>query len=241
MAQPHLLVEEGDVRDVVLMPGDPGRVERIAEQCSAPTEVARNREYLVVNAQYREMPLTICSTGIGSPSAAIAAEELANVGAKTLLRAGTTGALQRGMEIGDMVIATAAAKEEGTTKRYESVAYPAAPDFGTTRALVDAAEDRNEEVHLGPVVTDDGYYAETDEYVADWEAAGLLAVEMEAAALFTVARRHGIRAGALCTVDGNLVAGTQKIEAEAGEELPKKARNNVERMITVALEAATSL
>jgi len=153
MAQPHLLVEEGDVRDVVLMPGDPGRVERIAQQCSAPTEVARNREYLVVNAQYREMPLTICSTGIGSPSAAIAAEELANVGAKTLLRAGTTGALQRGMEIGDMVIATAAAKEEGTTKRYESVAYPAAPDFGTTRALVDAAEDRNEEVHLGPEPT----------------------------------------------------------------------------------------
>ena len=69
----------------------------------------------------------------------------------------------------------------------------------------------------------------------------MLAVEMEAAALFTVARRHGIRAGALCTVDGNLVAGTQKTEAEAGEELPKKARNNVERMITVALEAATSL
>ena len=241
MAQPHLLVDEGDVRDVVLLPGDPGRVERIAERCSAPTEVARNREYLVVNAEYRGTPLTVCSTGIGSPSAAIAAEELANVGAKCLIRVGTTGALQRGIEVGDVVVATAAAKEEGTTKRYESVAYPAVPDFETTRALVDAAESRGEDVHVGPVVTDDGYYAETDEYVADWEAAGLLAVEMEAAALFTVARRRGLRAGALCTVDGNLVAGTQKTEAEAGEELPAKARNNVERMIGVALEATTTL
>ncbi|MFB6168249.1 MAG: nucleoside phosphorylase [Haloferacaceae archaeon] len=241
MTQPHLLVDEGDVHDVVLLPGDPGRVERIASQCDEQTEVARNREYLVVNAQYHGTPLTICSTGIGSPSAAIAAEELANVGARRLIRVGTTGALQRDMEVGDVVIATAAAKDEGTTRRYESVAYPAAPDFETTRALVDTAEDRGEAVHVGPVVTDDGYYAETDEYVAEWEDAGLLAVEMEAAALFTVARRRGLRAGALCTVDGNLVAGTQKTEAEAGEELPAKARNNVERMIGVALEAATRL
>ncbi|MFB6135304.1 MAG: nucleoside phosphorylase, partial [Halobacteriaceae archaeon] len=101
--QPHLLVGEGDVNDVALVPGDPGRVDRIAAQCDDAEEVSRNREYKVVNATYDGVPLTICSTGIGSPSAAIAVEELSNVGVETFLRVGTTGALQADVEIGDMV------------------------------------------------------------------------------------------------------------------------------------------
>jgi uridine phosphorylase len=240
--QPHLRVTAEDVHDLALLPGDPGRVERIVEQCESVEELARNREYRVVNAVYRGVPLTVCSTGVGSPSAAIALEELAAVGVETVIRPGTTGALQSGIEIGDMVVATGAAKEEGTTKRYERVEYPAVPDFDVVRALVDAAEAENESVHVGPVVTDDAFYAETDEYVADWEAASLLAVEMEAAALFALARRKGLRAGAICTVDGNLVEGTQKGTGDVSEgELPPKARNNVERMIGLALEAAAAL
>ena len=99
--QPHLLVEAGDVHDIALVPGDPGRVDRIADHCDGAETVARNREYKLVNATYRGRPVTICSTGIGSPSAAIAAEELSAVGVETLLRVGTTGALQAGIEIGD--------------------------------------------------------------------------------------------------------------------------------------------
>jgi uridine phosphorylase len=240
--QPHLRVDDGDVRDVALMPGDPGRVERIAAACDSATDLAHNREYRLVDAEYDGVPLTICSTGVGSPSAAIALEELAAVGVETVIRPGTTGALQAGIEIGDMVVATGAAKEEGTTKRYERAEYPAVPDFEVVRALVDASEANDEAVHVGPVVTDDAFYAETDDYVADWEAAGLLAVEMEAAALFTLARRKGLRAGAICTVDGNLVEGTQKGAGDATEdELPPKARNNVERMIGLALDAAATL
>ena len=240
--QPHLRVDEGDVRDLALLPGDPGRVERIAAQCDRAEQLASNREYHLVDAAYDGVPLTICSTGVGSPSAAIALEELAAVGVETVIRPGTTGALQAGIEIGDMVVATAAAKEEGTTKRYERVEYPAAADFGVVRALVDASEANDEAVHVGSVVTDDAFYAETEEYVADWEAAGLLAVEMEAAALFTLARRKGLRAGAICTVDGNLVEGTQKGTGDATEdELPPKARDNVDRMIGLALDAAATL
>jgi uridine phosphorylase len=89
-------------------------------------------------------------------------------------------------------------------------------------------------------VTDDAFYAETDEYVSEWEDAGLLCVEMEAAALFTIARRKGMRAGAICTVDGNLVEGTQKGETDA-DELPEKAKNNVERAILLTLDAVTAL
>ena len=236
--QPHLLVEEGDLADIALVPGDPGRVDRIAGHCENATTVAENREYKLVNATYEGHELTICSTGIGSPSAAIAAEELSAVGVDTLIRVGTTGALQPGIEIGDMVVATGAAKDEGTTKRYEDTTVPAVPDYDVLTALADAAESNGEDVHVGPIATDDAFYAETDAYVEDWESAGLLAVEMEAAALFTLARRKGMRAGAICTVDGNLVEGTQKGETDA-DELPEKAKNNVERAIGIALDAVT--
>jgi uridine phosphorylase len=238
--QPHLLVEEGDLTDIALVPGDPGRVDRIANLCDDHTVVAENREYKIVNAEYDGRELTVCSTGIGSPSATIAAEELHAVGVETLIRVGTTGALQSGIEIGDMVVATGAAKDEGTTRRYESVTLPAVPDYDVLTALVDSAEANDEDVHVGPVATDDAFYAETDEYIENWEAAGVLAVEMEAAALFTLARRKGMRAGAICTVDGNLVEGTQKGATE-DDELPEKAKNNVERAIEITLDATTEL
>jgi uridine phosphorylase len=133
--QPHLLVSPGDVHDVVLLPGDPDRVDRIADQCDDAEVVAENREYRVVNATYDGRDLTLCSTGIGCSSAAIAVEELSRVGVETFLRVGTTGALQSGIEIGDMVIATGAAKDEGTTKRYESATIPAVPDHEVLAAL----------------------------------------------------------------------------------------------------------
>jgi uridine phosphorylase len=167
-----------------------------------------------------------------------------------VIRVGTIGALQADIEIGDMIVATGASKDEGTSKRYENREYPAVPDYDVLTALVESAEARegrgetgNGEaggrVHVGPIATDDAFYAETEAYVEAWEDAGILAVEMEAAAIFTLARRKGLAAGAICTVDGNLVAGTQKGEGE--EELPEKAKNNVERAIDIALDAAATL
>ena len=176
--QPHLLVEEGDVHETALIPGDPGRVDRIAGHCDDSEVVAENREYKVVNATYDGVDLTISSTGIGCPSAAIAVEELAKVGVETFIRVGTIGGLQEHVEIGDMIVATGAAKEEGTSKRYESEVYPAVPDYDVLTSLVDASEANDEEVHVGPIVSDDAFYNESDEYVADWNDAGLLAIEM---------------------------------------------------------------
>ena len=238
--QPHLLVEEGDVHDIALIPGDPGRVDRIAGHCENAETVAQNREYKLVNATYEGVPLTICSTGIGCPSAAIAVEELSNVSVETFVRVGTTGALQSDIDIGDMIVGTGAAKNEGTSKRYEDEEYPAVPDYDVLSALVDAAEANGEDVHVGPIASDDAYYAETDEDVRDWEQAGILSVEMEAATVFTLARRKGLQAGAICTVDGNLVEGTQK-GADSNEELPEKAQNNVGRAIALTLDAVVGL
>ncbi|WP_439027373.1 nucleoside phosphorylase [Haloarchaeobius sp. DT45] len=241
MTQPHLLVDEGDVNDIALIPGDPGRVDRIAGHCDDSEVVAENREYKVVNATYEGVDLTICSTGIGCPSAAIAVEELSNVGVETFIRVGTTGALQEDVEIGDMIVATGAAKNEGTSKRYEAVEYPAVPDFDVMNALVAGAEANDEDIHVGPIASDDAYYAETDEYVTDWNDAGILSVEMEAATVFTLARRKGLAAGAICTVDGNLVLGTQKGTDTEDDELPEKAKNNVGRAIDISLEAVREL
>ncbi len=238
--QPHLLIEEGDVHDIALLPGDPGRVDRIASHCDDSEVVAENREYKVVNATYDGVDLTISSTGIGCPSAAIAVEELSRVGVETFLRVGTIGALQADIEVGDMIVATGAAKEEGTSKRYESAVYPAVPDYDVLTSVVDSAEANGEEVHVGPIVSDDAFYNEDEDFVDDWNDAGLLAVEMEAATVFSLARRKGLAAGAICTVDGNLVAGTQK-GADSDDELPEKAKNNVARAIDIALDAVTRL
>lgn len=239
--QPHLLADRDDVHDLALLPGDPDRVERIAARCSDAEVVATNREYHLMNAEVDGRPLTICSTGIGAPSAAIAVEELCRLDVETFIRVGTCGALQAGIGVGEHVVATAAAKEEGTTKRYERETYPAVADHEVLASLVDAADRHGHPTRVGPIVTDDAFYAETDEYVRSWEAAGLVAIEMEAAAVFTLARRYGRRAGAICTVDGNLVEGTQKGVTDNGHELPEESDEAIDVAIDVALDAATDL
>jgi uridine phosphorylase len=235
MKQPHILVEEGAVNGTVLLPGDPDRVDLIAEHLEDVERLTDNREYRLVNGVYDGTPLTVCSTGVGCPSAAVAVEELAKVGAERLVRVGTAGGLQPDVRTGDVVVATAAAKFDGTTKRYEGVEYPAVASRGVVDALVGTAEDEGEHVHVGPIVTDDAFYAE-DEIAHDWSDARMLAVEMEAAVIFTLARRRELKAGAILAVDGNLVAGEQKGETEE-DELPEEAKQGVEREVRVALEA----
>ncbi|MFB6162741.1 MAG: nucleoside phosphorylase [Halococcoides sp.] len=239
----HLRVDPGDCADIALLPGDPGRVDRIASHLDESTHMADNREYRLVNGSYEGRSVTICSTGVGSPSAAIAVEELSQVGVETVVRVGTIGALQPDIATGELIVPTAAAKDEGTTKRYESPSIPAVATPSVATAIAESARATEVTAHVGPIVTDDAFYAETDAYVADWEAANLLGVEMEAAAILSLARRRGMDAGAICAVDGNLVAGTQKGTEEVpdDEELPDAAREGVDREIQVALEALTDL
>ena len=136
--QYHVGVEPGDVADSVLLPGNPERVEKVTEGWDDHALVAEHREYRTATGTHDGTPISVTSTGVGSPSAAIAVEELAAAGVETFLRVGTTGALQSGIEVGDMVVATGAAKDEGTTRRYEADTVPAVPTFEVVRALVDA-------------------------------------------------------------------------------------------------------
>src|SRR5438270_3789988 len=134
--QYHIRAEPGDVGEAVLLPGDPGRVESIARLLDRPRLVARNREFTTYTGELDGRQVSVCSTGIGSPSTAIAIEELAAVGARIFIRVGTTGSIQKGVSFGDLVVATAAVRDEGTTPGYVPMAYPAVADFELVQAMM---------------------------------------------------------------------------------------------------------
>jgi|TARA_B110000116_G_scaffold239398_1_gene226803 uridine phosphorylase len=238
--QPHLLVGKGEVNEIALLPGDPSRVEFFARLCDDFEIISENREYKIYNAEYEGKNITICSTGIGCPSAAIAIEELYRVGVKKMIRVGTAGAIQRGINIGEFVIATGAAKEEGTTKRYEPETYPAVAHHEIVSALIESSERQGVEFHVGAVVTDDAYYAETQEYIEKWKNAKLLAVEMETSVVLALSRRLGIQAGAILTIDGNLIEGSKKSETEE-KEFSSETLDRIGKMGQIALDAGISI
>jgi uridine phosphorylase len=211
---PHLGLAAGDVGRYVLLPGDPGRVRPLAEALDAPRSVASNREFVTWEGGLAGERVTITSSGIGCPSTAIAVEELAAAGADTIVRVGTAGGMQPDCLPGDLVVAEAAVRDEGTTRQYVPLAYPAVADGDVTHAFRDALRSRGVRHHVGVVHSKDSYYGQREparmpaasELGARWGAwlrAGVLCSEMEAAALFVVARVLGIRAGALLLVAGN--------------------------------------
>ncbi len=226
--QYHLEVSEGDVADAVLLPGDPDRVDVVADCWDEAEEVARHREYRTLTGSYDGTPVSVTSTGIGSPSAAIAVEELARVGADTFLRVGSCGALPPEAEPGDLVITTGAVRQEGTSHEYVREDYPATADDRVVSALVAAAERLGHDYHVGLTASTDSFYAGqgrpgfggyeapgSDEMLDALRAANVLNFEMEAAAILTLANVYGLRAGAVCTVYANRATGAFRTVGEA--------------------------
>ncbi len=208
-AQYHIRLKPGDVGDYVLLPGDPDRVLRIGRHLDDAQEIVFHREYRTVTGTYRGLRVSATSTGIGCPSAAIAVEELANIGVRGVVRVGSTGALQPHLRIGDLIITTASMKNEGTSGFYVPPGFPAAADHFLTHALYEAALDQlgqhQSAVYLGLSVSDDAFYGETPEYIQKLNSYKLLNVEMESSAIFTIAHLRGLAAGMVCAVSGNLV------------------------------------
>ncbi|CAB4765248.1 MAG: nucleoside phosphorylase [Actinobacteria bacterium] len=207
--QYHVGVKEGDISDIVLMPGDPFRVQLIADRLENAVEVAHKREYRTVTGYYKGRKITACSSGMGCPSTAIGVEELARVGGRVFIRVGSTAATQAHINVGDLVISEGSFRNDGTTAAYVPAGFPAVPDFELTLALINAGKDLAVEkgftVHSGINATDDAFYAETPEWIAQMEKMGLTNVEMESSALFIVARLRGLRAAMVCAVSANLV------------------------------------
>jgi uridine phosphorylase len=207
----HIDVAPGEVSSVALLPGDPFRVPLIAEHLTDVREVAHKREHRTIVGTYQGHQITATSTGMGCPSTAIAVEELARVGVTSMIRVGSTAALQAGIESGDLIVSQGSFRNDGTSDAYVPKGYPAVPDLEITlrleREAHDLAAGQGFAVHAGLNVTDDAFYAESPEWTRQMSDFGLLNVEMESSALFVVARQRGLRAGMICAVSSNLVEG----------------------------------
>ena len=242
--QPHIMCGVGDVAKYVLLPGDPRRVEKIAAQFDESRKVADYRGFITYTGKVDGVGITACSTGIGSPSTAIVAEELTRIGAETLIRVGTTGALQPGIEVGDIIVATAAVRADGASRAYMPVEYPAVADFDVVSALLRSADERGRKVRHGIVLSSDSFYAGSEEEAARLGGGNVLSVEMEASTLFTLASVKRLRAGAVLAVDGNLVMGAKKGEfepSEKGGELDDRVQRAIEDEIGIAIGAVKLL
>ena len=212
--QYHIQVAKGEVGRYVIMPGDPGRCEKIAAYLDDQVLVASNREFTTYTGMLDGEKVSVTSTGIGGPSAAIAMEELVRCGADTFVRIGTCGGMQPEVKSGDIVIATGSIRMEGTSKEYAPIEYPAVASLEVTNALVQAAKEDGCTWHTGVVQSKDAFYGQHEpeampvgyELLNKWEAwkkMGCLASEMESAALFIVAGKLRVRAGACFLVMAN--------------------------------------
>jgi uridine phosphorylase len=212
--QYHIRCRPGDVGRYVLLPGDPGRCDLVAEQFDDPVLVSTHREYRTFTGTLLGESVSVTSTGIGCPSAAIAVEELAQIGADTFIRVGTAGGMQAHLGIGDLVITTGAVRDEGTSRQYIPLAFPAVADMEVTWALREAARQLNYPHHVGIVHSKDSFYGqhEPERMPAGerlryrwraWIQGGALCSEMEAATIFVLASILRKRAGCVAVVAGN--------------------------------------
>lgn len=239
MPQIHLRAEEGDYAPLVLLPGDPNRALRISERFDpgSARQVNDHRGLLGFTGTYRGTPVSVQTSGMGTPSLSIVVEELLRLGAQRLVRVGTCGGIGPGLRTGDLVIATGACPVDGATRTYlHGEAYAPVPDFELTRALVDAAAAEGVEARTGLVASVDVFYNPDDDYARRWRERGVLAFEMEASALFFLAARAGVSAACALTVSDVL---SEEVTTQQSYLPLDELDRAIDRMVTVALEAGS--
>jgi DeoD family purine-nucleoside phosphorylase len=233
----HVRAEPGDFAESVLLPGDPRRAQYIADNFLEDARlVTEERGLLGYTGTYGGEPVSVQTTGMGCPSTAIVTDELIQLGAKNLLRVGTCGGYHPEMELGDLVIATAATPQDGTVSSLTGgVPYAPAAHFDLVHASYHAAETLDRRPFLGPIVSADLFYDPEENPQALWHSLGVLAVEMEASAIFTLAAMRGVRAGCLLTVSDAI--GPDKVERIEDSAL----KGAVDEMVGLALNTLKAL
>src|SRR6267378_286438 len=237
----HIGLGAGDVGEYVLVPGDPGRTPMIAKYLEGAREIAFSREYRTFTGKLDGVPVSTVSTGMGGPSVAIAVEELSELGVHTFLRVGTCGAAQPEIKVGDLVIAYAAVRSEGTPNGYVPPEYPAVASLEMINALVEAAKASGAPYHVGVIRSVDALYSDLmpdsmprphlrDE-LEMWSRAGVLSNDMETSTLFVVSRLRKLRAGTINLCVDELGAG----------EIHHLDPSYMDRMLKVAIDALRRL
>ena len=212
--QYHIGLKHGDIGEYVILPGDPKRCEKIAAYFENAKLIADRREFTTYTGTLNGVKVSVTSTGIGGPSAAIALEELVKAGGKYFIRVGTCGGMDLDVKSGDLVIATSAIRMEGTTKEYAPIEFPAVANYDIVTALIKAANNLNMPYHVGVVECKDSFYGQHNpdimpvnyELVNKWNAwlkLGCLASEMESAALFVVGSYLKVKVGSIFLVVAN--------------------------------------
>lgn len=238
---PILNVRAGDVPDRVLVVGDPARAERISQRLESPREISRNREYVLFGGRHQGTEIGVVSHGVGSSGAAVCFEELCRAGARRLVRAGTCGGMQSHVSDGAIVIAHGAVRDEGFTAKVMPLSFPALASADVVIALRAAALAAAVETIEGVVLTSDLFYPHEvlGSDLAMWNRAGVVAVEMECAALFITAALHGVQTGAILTSDGNPLA-DQDTDMAGYDPHRTVVRDAVDAMIGIALDVVAS-
>ena len=240
--QYHINVGAGDVGKYCILPGDPGRCEKIAAFLENPYHVSTNREYNIWNGTLCGETVTVCSTGIGGSSTAIAVEELVASGVTTFIRVGTCGGISLDVRSGDVVIANGAVRQDGTSREYAPLEFPAVADSDVLFAIRAAARSLGYSNHTGVVQAKDSFYGQhspqrmptSQELLAKWEAwkrLGVLASEMESGTLFTVGSFLRVRCGSVFSCVWN------QERFNAGLDTNDDETHDTERAIKVAIEA----
>ena len=240
--QYHITTSRGEIGKYCLLPGDPGRCEKIAAYLDSPYRLCQNREYNIWCGKLEGELVTVCSTGIGGPSTAIAVEELFACGAETFIRIGTCGGIALPVCSGDVVIASGAVRQDGTSREYAPIEFPAVSSFAPLSALAESAQELGYTHHVGVVQSKDSFYGQHSpnrmptykELNFKWEAwkkLGVLASEMEASTLFVVGASLGVKTAACFHVVWN------QERADAGLDTATDESHETEKAIKVAIEA----
>ena len=245
----HLGLTKADLQGATLaiVPGDPERVKKIAALMDNPQHLASHREFTSWRAELDGKAVIVCSTGIGGPSTSIAVEELAQLGIRTFLRVGTTGAIQPNINVGDVLVTTAAVRLDGASLHFAPMEFPAVADFACTTALVEAVKASGNTPHVGVTASSDTFYPGQERYdtfsgrvvsrfqgsMKEWQQMGVLNYEMESATLLTMCASQGLRAG---MVAGVIVNRTQK-------EIPDAAtmKQTESNAVAIVVDAARRL
>ncbi len=239
--QYHIHCAPGEVGRYVILPGDPGRCASIAAYFDDAKLIAQNREYTTYTGSLLGVPVSVCSTGIGGPSASIAMEELHKLGADTFIRTGTCGGIDLDVKSGDIVVATGAIRYEHTSMEYAPIEFPAVADFGIAAALTEASKALGYVTHTGVVQCKDSFYGQHSpeaspvyyELLQKWESwkhLGVKASEMESAALFVVAAALHVRCGSCFHVVWNQEREKAGLDQDMSEDTSAAVKVAVEAL-----------
>lgn len=238
MPQFHIKCEKEDISSYVILVGNPQRAERIAKEYLTEARLVNTYRLLYIyTGFYKDTRLTVATTGMGAPSCAIVMEELINLGGKVLIRTGSAGGIDLKLNVGDVVIATASVRDDGTTPSYLRETFPAVADFDVLAQMIQTGRQIKSDIQYGVVISQDSFYRPySDSEMNDFVNSGVKAIEMESGCVFIVAHYRGVKAGAIFALDGNVTLKAMKPE---GHE--QKFIEGENKAIEISLESMHEL